>query len=185
MLILEEKTALYAKRDKLSFPSEEQTEQEYLKISKLFCDAGYSHYEISNFAKSGCESKHNLKYWNTEEYIGIGPSAYSFVDGKRFHYENDLKGFINSPKTEDDGEGGDLFEYVMLALRLKKGLREEEIKRLFSKRFSEKFIETSEKFSENGFLTLENGILSFTTKGMLVSNSLITEFMEENMYEDI
>jgi len=185
MLILEEKTALYAKRDKLHFPSEEAIEQEYLKISKLFCDAGYSHYEISNFAKSDKMSKHNLKYWRTQEYIGIGPSAYSFVDGERFHYENDLKGFINSPKTVNDGEGGDLLEYVMLTLRLKEGLDEEKIKLRFSKRFSEKLKKTAEKFRENGFLTLENGVISFTSKGMLVSNSLITEFMEENMYEDL
>jgi coproporphyrinogen III oxidase-like Fe-S oxidoreductase len=73
----------------------------------------------------------------------------------------------------------------MLTLRLKEGLDEEKIKLRFSKRFSEKLIKTAEKFRENGFLTLENGVISFTSKGMLVSNSLITEFMEENMYEDL
>ncbi len=185
MLILEEKTALYARRDKLSFPDEEATEEEYLKISEMFKQAGYCHYEISNFAKKDKESRHNLKYWHTQEYIGIGPSAYSFADGKRFHYENDLKGFINSPVTIDDGDGGDLYEYVMLALRLKEGLDEEKIKELFSKKYSSKFIESAKKLEESGFLNFKNGILSFSEKGMLVSNSLITIFMEENMYEDL
>lgn len=185
MLILEEKTALYARRDKLSFPDEEAIEEEYHKISEIFKAAGYSHYEISNFAKKDKESRHNLKYWRSQEYIGIGPSAYSFVDGKRFHYENDLKGFINSPKTVNDGEGGDLYEYVMLSLRLKEGLSEEKTKELFSKKYSLKFIETAEKLEEKGFLKFKNGTLSFSEKGMLVSNSLITIFMEENMYEDL
>ena len=185
MLILEEKTALYAKRDTLSFPSEEETEEEYIKISKLLKAADYNHYEISNFAKKGRESKHNLKYWRTQEYIGIGPSAYSFIDGKRFHYQNDLKGFIKAPETEEDGLGGDLFEYVMLALRLEEGLSEEKIKARFNKGYSEKFYETAEDLEKNGFLTLKNGVLSFTLKGMLLSNSLITLFTEENMYEDL
>ena len=185
MLILEEKTALYAKRDTLSFPSEEETEEEYIKVSRLFKNYGYNHYEISNFAKKGRESKHNLKYWRTQEYIGIGPSAYSFIDGKRFHYQNDLKGFINAPKTEEDGLGGDLFEYVMLALRLEEGLSEEKIKAGFNKEYSEKFYKTAEDLEKNGFLTLKNGVLSFTLKGMLLSNSLITLFTEENMYEDL
>ncbi len=185
MLILEEKTALYARRDKLSFPDEESVEREFLKISQMFKQAGYSHYEISNFSKKDKESRHNLKYWRSQEYIGIGPSAYSFVDGKRFHYENDLKGFINSPVTIDDGDGGDLYEYVMLALRLKEGLSEEKIKELFSKKYSLKFLDTAKELEENGFLKLKDGILSFSEKGMLVSNSLITIFMEENMYEDL
>ncbi len=185
MLILEEKTALYAKKDNLDFPSEDAIEKEYKQISAMFSNANYNHYEISNFAKSSKESKHNLKYWRCQEYLGIGPSAYSFLDGERFYYSNDLKGFINSPQVINDGSGGDLYEYVMLNLRLKEGLSEEKIKELFNKRFSSQFFETAKNLENNGFLTINNGTLSFTLKGMLVSNSLITLFMEENMYEDL
>lgn len=185
MLILEEKTALYAKRNKLAFLSEESVAEEYEQISNILKNAGYYHYEISNYCKKGKESKHNLKYWHCEEYIGIGPSAYSFFEYKRFHYKSDLKDFINCPKIEQDGSGGDLYEYVMLSLRLKEGLSEEKIKKLFNKKFSLKFIKTADKFKENGFLKFENRVISFTEKGMLVSNSLMLEFMEENMYEDL
>ena len=185
MLILEEKTAIYAKRDMFDFPSEEAVEEEYLKISDIFKKAGYSHYEISNFSKNGKESRHNLKYWQSHEYIGIGPSAYSFIDQKRFHYNADLKGFTNSPKIEEDGMGGDLYEYVMLVLRLKDGLSEEKIKERFCKRFSEKFIKTAENFKEKGLLNFDGETVSLTVSGMLVSNSLIVEFMEEDMYEDL
>ena len=185
MLILEEKTAIYAKRDMFDFPSEEAVEEEYLKISDIFKEAGYSHYEISNFSKKGKESRHNLKYWQSHEYIGIGPSAYSFINGKRFHYDADLKGFTNSPKIEEDGMGGDLYEYVMLVLRLKDGLSEEKIKERFCKRFSEKFIKTAENFKEKGLLNFDGETVSLTVSGMLVSNSLIVEFMEEDMYEDL
>ena len=185
MLILEEKTAIYAKRDMFDFPSEEAVEEEYFKISDIFKKAGYSHYEISNFSKNGKESRHNLKYWQSYEYIGIGPSAYSFIDQKRFHYNADLKGFISCPKIEEDGKGGDLYEYVMLVLRLKDGLCEEKIKERFCKRFSKKFIKTAENFKEKGLLNFDGETVSLTVSGMLVSNSLIVEFMEEDMYEDL
>lgn len=185
MLILEEKTALYSWQNRLEFPSEEEVTTEYKLVCEEFEKAGYSQYEISNFSKAQRESKHNLKYWRTEEYIGIGPSAYSFVDGKRFHYENDLKGFINSPVTEDDGLGGDLFEYVMLALRLKEGLSENKIEELFNKKYSLKFIKTAEKLKENGLLDFKDGCISLTKEGMLLSNSVIIEFMEEDMYENL
>lgn len=185
MLILEERTALFAKRDKLNFPYEDSVSAEYLRICDTLTKNGYNHYEISNFSKQGKESRHNLKYWNCEEYIGIGPSAYSFIEGKRFHYKANLKGFINCPCTEDDGTGGDLYEYIMLALRLKKGINEDKIKKLFNKKFSLKLIEKVQNFSRNGFLNFENGCLSLTEKGMLVSNYIICEMTEEDMYEDI
>ncbi len=185
MLLLEEKTAIYAKRNTLDFPSEEAVEEEFFKISDIFKKAGYYHYEISNFSKKGKESRHNLKYWHSQEYIGIGPSAYSFVDRKRFHYNADLKGFINFPEIEEDGMGGDLYEYVMLVLRLKDGLNQEKIKERFGKRFSEKLIKTAEEFQEKGLLTFTGETVSLTERGMLVSNSLMVEFMEEDMYEDI
>lgn len=185
MLILEEKTALFAKKDLLSIPNEEQVSSQYENVCQILNQNGYSHYEISNFSKIGDESRHNLKYWNDEEYIGIGPSAYSFVDKKRFHYENNLHAFIKAPVTVSDGAGGDFYEYIMLKLRLSSGINEEEIKRLYFKKFSNKFYERANLLRENGFANFENGSFVFTDKGMLVSNTLICDMTEEDMYENL
>ncbi len=185
MLILEEKTALYAKRENLRFPTEDAVGEEYLKVCDIFEKSGYNHYEISNFSKSGKESRHNLKYWESEEYIGIGPSAYSFIDGKRFYYPSDLKGFINSPAIEQDGQGGDIAEYVMLALRLKKGINEKNITDLFGKRYSDTFYKKADALTKNGLAVLKDGNFYLTNKGMLVSNLIICEMTEEDMYEDL
>ncbi len=185
MLILEEKTALYAKKTALYFPDEESVEKEYLQVSRILQNAGYTHYEISNFAKPGKESRHNLKYWQTKEYIGIGPSAYSYIDGKRFSYKNDLKGFINCPETAFDSFGGDLYEYVMLGLRLKIGIDEDSIKKNYSKCFSSRFKEKAELLLKNELCCYDGKSFSLTEKGMLVSNSVICQMTEDDMYEDI
>ena len=185
MLILEEKTALYKLRESLDFKSEEQYCEEYLSISRKFKEAGYSKYEISNFSKKGKESKHNLKYWHTEEYIGIGPSAYSFIDGKRFHFEGNMHSFLKGSEPVCDGEGGEMSEYIMLALRLNEGISEEKIKEKYFKRFSNRFIKKAEQLKNDGLAFFEDDIFSLTEEGMLLSNSIICEMTEEDLYENI
>lgn len=185
MLILEEKTALYAKRESLSFPGDDDVSKEYLNICSILKENGYNHYEISNFSLAGSESRHNLKYWKSEEYLGLGPSAYSFVNGKRFHFANDLKGFIASPEIIEDGQGGDMTEYIMLALRLEEGIKEESLIKLYGKKYSQKFYERAELFCKNGLARFKNGNFCLTDGGMLVSNSIICEMTEEDMYEDL
>ena len=185
MLILEKKTVLSARKEQLSFPDEEAVEKEYLKLSELFSHNGYSHYEISNFAKEGMESHHNTKYWKMEEYIGIGPSAYSYVDGQRFHYENDLRGFISGNGTVSDGEGGDLYEFIMLSLRLSEGLYEASIKEKFGKKFSKAFYEKARLFEDKGLAMIRDGHFCLTANGMLLSHTIICEMTEEELYEDL
>lgn len=85
-------------------------------------------YEISNFARPGFESRHNLKYWHCEEYLGLGPAAHSFLNGKRFYETRDLRAFLagQAPVEDADPEmpAGGPEEYAMLALRLAEGLQE-------------------------------------------------------------
>lgn len=143
--------------------------EQYLRVCELFTSKGYRHYEISNFALPGFESRHNLKYWHCEEYLGIGPSAYSFMDGKRFYYPRDLKAFLNGPSVLQDGSGGDKAEKIMLALRLDTGFDFAEQPELmpFLTRLS------AEKLG-----ILSNSRFSLTPRGMLVSNEIITEILE-------
>lgn len=156
-------------RENISLPDEDEQARQYLMMCERLERAGYGHYEISNFAKSGYESRHNLKYWRGAEYLGLGPAAHSFVDGKRFFYPRDIRAFIEHPETVFDGNGGDSEERLMLGLRLREGVDLSDYKQL------EPFITTLEKA---GLGRSENGRFSLTDQGMLVSNSIITEILE-------
>lgn len=175
MLKIEEKT-LFAKRD-LNLPNEEEEAEQYLYMCDYLKEKGYEHYEISNFCKNGKESRHNLKYWQCEEYIGIGPSAHSFLDGKRFFYPADLRKFISCPETVVEGEGGDREEKLMLALRLKKGINLLEFFEDIPKKVTEKI----NNFESKGLISYNHPHLHLTDKGMLLSNILITELIYEDL----
>ncbi len=175
MLKIEEKT-LFAKRE-LNLPNEEEEAEQYLFMCDYLKEKGYEHYEISNFCKNGKESRHNLKYWQCEEYIGIGPSAHSFLDGKRFFYPADLRKFISCPETVVEGEGGDREEKLMLALRLKKGINLLEFFEDIPKKLTEKI----NNFESKGLISYNHPHLHLTDKGMLLSNILITELIYEDL----
>ena len=185
MLTLEENTALYKKQKQLPLKTEEEYGEEYLKTCSFFEENGYIHYEISNFCKAGYESKHNNRYWQGDEYIGFGPSAYSFFEGKRFHYSRNLQEYIKNPTPVYDEEGGGIFEYIMLNLRLKNGINNSRIKEEFGKVFSKNFIKKAKFLSELGLCVFNGENLYLTNQGMLVSNSIITEFISEEFYENL
>ena len=177
ILKIEEKTALYKMTD-LHLADEEAQAEQYLFTCEYLQKNGYSHYEISNFAKKGFESRHNTKYWKCEEYLGIGPAAHSFLDGKRFYYPADLKAFIKNPKVVSDGTGGDAEEYLMLNLRLKAGIDFKDYFNRFSltpKGEIYNFLKLLEK-QKLGFLNKSR--FSLSDKGMLLSNTVITEILE-------
>ncbi len=168
ILKIEPNTAFANKENSLCLPDEDGICDQYLFMCEYLKKAGFGHYEISNFAKKGFESRHNLKYWNCEEYLGIGPSAHSFLDGKRFFYPRDLKAFINGNAPLPDGYGGSEAEKLMLALRLKSGVCAEILPKNKIK-----------LFTDNGFAEVNGGKFSLTDKGMLVSNQIITELLEK------
>lgn len=176
MLKIEENT-LFAKKSDLNLPDEEGEAQQYLYMCEYLKSKGYEHYEISNFCKNGKESRHNLRYWQTEEYIGIGPSAHSFLDGKRFFYPSNLKEFISSPQTQFDSDGGDKEERLMLGLRLKAGVDMTE----FYNPLPEGKAKKLKKFQSEGLIEYNHPTVSLTDRGMLVSNMLITELVYENL----
>jgi len=142
---------------------------------------GFLQYEVSNFAKPGFESRHNLKYWNCEEYLGIGPAAHSFLDGKRFYFERNLKGFLQAENvwelTKSDGEGGDLFEYLMLRLRLVKGVKLSELHDRFGEQ-TQPIAERAAFLQKHGLLLFDGERISLTPKGFLISNSIIVDLLE-------
>lgn len=178
ILKIEDGTYFGKHRDKYVFPDEDLTADMYEFTCEYLKGNGFSQYEISNFAKEGYESRHNLKYWNCEEYIGFGPSAHSFLNGKRFFHENSLENYINDPLAiTDDGSGGDFEEYAMLKLRLSKGLSENEVKNDFGFSIPQAVRKNAEKFTDNCLVISDKNGIRLTSKGFLISNYIISHLI--------
>ncbi len=177
MLKIEEGTHFYKNYDKYDFPDDEKTVEFYNQCADALKEAGFKHYEISNFAKEGFASRHNTKYWELQNYLGIGPGAHSYFDGKRFYFESDTQSFINGKKAIFDDLGGDSQEYIMLKLRMKKGLKLSELKKLYGESSLIKINEKAPFLKEQGLVDFDGERLSLTRNGYLLSNSVICEFI--------
>lgn len=176
ILKIESGTVFERIQDKLELPDEDSQAQLYLFAVDYLNTLGFEQYEISNFSKIGYESRHNINYWKCGEYIGIGPSAHSFFDGKRFYYSRNMDDFKNN-KTYFDCFGGDKEEFIMLSLRLKSGLNFKEYKERYNEDFPEEKIKIIRKYADMGYLVLKDDCVYFTPKGYLVSNSIISELI--------
>lgn len=158
MLKIEEGTKFFEMQNRLELPSDDEVSQMYLKTIEVLSQLGFAQYEISNFAKEGFESRHNLKYWQLKEYLGLGISAHSFWQGKRFYIDENFN-------IIPDGIGGTKEEEIMLGLRLNKGIN----KKLTEKNY--------QPFVDMGYLKEIGENIALTPKGMLVSNAIINELI--------
>lgn len=171
MLKIEAGTPFAAR--KLLLPDDDETAEMYLFVSQFLQEHGFEHYEISNFARNERRSRHNLKYWRCEEYLGIGPSAHSFIGGKRFAVSRDLDGFINSPlqKTDfTDENAGGFEEWAMLRLRLSDGISLDELEGFDVDR--DEILRRAANVPRN-LLQVDDKKIALTTEGFLLSNSVI------------
>lgn len=175
MLKIEEGTQFHKKQASLSLPDEDESCELYLTACEELERLGFMQYEISNFSLPGFESRHNLKYWNCDEYLGIGPAAHSFVGGKRFYFERDTQAFVDGCSPVPDGDGGSFEEYVMLRLRLCDGLVFKDAEKRFGNGICEGVIKRAEKLVPLGLVRLSPQKLSLTRQGFLVSNAVIAE----------
>ncbi len=168
MLKVEDGTPLSRDAGLISkIPDDDLTADMYLTAVQKLAEAGFEQYEISNFTKDGFECRHNLKYWQCEEYFGTGPSAHSFLNGERFSCPKDTVKFISQPLQEklSLGSGGDRSEKAMLALRLAKtGLSLNDYPETEKK---------AEPLIKAGLLKKERGAIKLTPEGCLVSNQII------------
>lgn len=179
MLKLEEGTPFAAARERMALPDDEETADQYLMTCETLERYGFAQYEISNFAQPGRRSRHNMKYWNDEEYIGLGPAAHSYYKGKRFSYPRDLRRYLNGVQPIPEGEGGGFEEYAMLRLRLTDGLRYEDARQRYPDCGDalNRMRQAAEVFAQAGFLTADGDKIAMNPKGFLVSNSIISEIL--------
>lgn len=144
---------------KLALPEEDTVCQMYLQTVERLGQLGFAQYEISNFARPGYESRHNLKYWLLEPYLGLGPSAHSLWNGRRFYFDRDWI-------WQDEGPGGDREEQILLGLRLNRGIPEDWLTR------------DPTPYIAGGFMRRANGRIFLTPRGMLVSNTILAELLD-------
>ncbi len=177
MLKIEEGTFFHTHRDRYSFPSDDLTCDLYEQAVQALADMGYEHYEISNFAKKGYESRHNTKYWTLDNYLGIGAAAHSFIDGRRFYFPDDTKAFIDGAKPVFDGFGNNAEEFIMLRLRLKNGFRLDELSALYGENHIKTIKEKAPFLKEQGLIEYDCKKINLTEKGFLLSNAVIGQLI--------
>lgn len=175
-LKLEEGTPLYLRREQETFPDDDAQAEMYLWAVEALAEHGYEQYEISNFAKPGFASRHNLKYWHMDEYAGFGPGAHSDMGGVRFAYVRDLDRYIAGRLVLSESEGEETlardFEYVMLSLRTAEGIDRAYFERTYRQRF-EPMEALFRQYESAGLARATEKGWRLTPRGFLVSNSII------------
>ncbi len=175
ILKIEKNTVFLKKYDTLELPDDDASAEQYLYMCEALEKNGYNHYEISNFSREDKQSRHNIKYWIGEDYLGIGPAAHSCIDCKRFYYPRDLQAFIKNPQTVSDGESGDKSEKLMLGLRLSHGV---DLSQIYGE-IPEDIKKKIQLLEKAGYIKADFPCISLTDSGMLISNSIITELLED------
>ena len=184
-LKVEEGTPFHEYREMLNLPDDDMQADMYLAAVEMLRSRGYRHYEISNFARKGLFSRHNMKYWTGGEYLGFGPSASSDFAGKRFILSRDLQSYISGIR-----DGGEVMEdvqeiplrerageYLMLRLRTHNGIASDEYERKFLLPFGP-LEEILGKYSNLGYTDVnDEGRWHLTAKGYLISNTIISELL--------
>lgn len=179
-LKIEEGTAFYSMVDSLVLPDENTEAELYELCNSVLSNSGYCRYEISNFAKLNRESRHNLKYWSLDDYIGFGVAAHSCFEGVRFGNSRDIDAFISGEdicdQYEEISESERAAEYIMLGMRLACGINLDEYREIFGKELKEESPCIND-FIRGGFIIEKDRRIAFTTKGFLVSNSILSEII--------
>ncbi|MDE6923606.1 MAG: radical SAM family heme chaperone HemW [Oscillospiraceae bacterium] len=166
-------------------PSDDEQAERYLWTVERLAQAGLEQYEVSNFSRTGYQSRHNLKYWMGRPYVGLGAAAHSDFGGCRYSFVRDLDGYIRGvlgdSKLLDDmdevprRERGS--EYLMLRLRTTHGVEEWEYRREYYMNFDPLAAKLSE-YEQKGWAARTGRRWHFTPEGFLLSNRLIGELLE-------
>ncbi len=186
-LTIEEGTPFYrfSKDEKLSLPDEEETRKMYLKAIDLLKSRGYTHYELSNFARRGRECRHNLKYWRGEEYIGFGAGAHSYLEGVRRGNIKKVKDYIRRCREgisvidfeEKLTLSQRINEFILLGLRRIEGVDLKRLKEDLDFDLEKEKKEEIGYLIDKDFLEKEKGVLKLTRKGILMADSVMEKLI--------
>ncbi len=188
-LKLEEGTPMYKMQENLVFPDDDDQFEMYCDAINKLKKINIEPYEISNFSIDGYESAHNIKYWLGSEYIGLGVAAHSYFKGERFEATKNIKTYVYAMELvkkkipiyvsyEKIGTAEAAKEFFMLGMRLYEGIERQEFEEKFGIGWAELFLDPLKDYVEEGYVKIENGIYSFTEKGMFVSSYIISDVLE-------
>ena len=186
-LIIEAETPFYekyAEHEEL-LPDEEESREIYLWTGSFLKEQGYEQYEISNYAKPGKESRHNLKYWERGDYLGLGLGAASMVRNIRMSNTKDMKTYLErcgQPKTMREDvqfleEARQMEEFMFLGLRKTRGVSRKEFRRIFGQEMDMVYEKALHKCLENGMLKEHKDRVYLSEEGVLLSNAVLSEFL--------
>ena len=158
-------------------PGPDEAAEFYLYAVEQLERRGYRQYEISNFARPGYEGRHNLIYWDCGDYLGLGPAAHSCMGGRRFYYPADTEAFLRDAcaPVMDGGCGAE--DYLILQLRLRRGLSLAEYRQRFGKTFSPRQMGFVQNCVRAGYAVFDGETLALTPAGMIVQNSILAELL--------
>lgn len=176
MLSVEPDTVFGRFRERFTFADDDTQAKFYMLTSDYLKKQGFTHYEISNFCKDNKYSRHNMRYWELKDYLGLGPSAHSLICSKRFYYPKSIEAFKNGQFIED-GEGKTKDEYIMLMLRTDRGVNNKDFKLLFGEDLSDSFIRKAKMYEKHGYIKTDDNGISLTEKGFLLSNTIIADLI--------
>lgn len=179
-LTIEDGTNFGRRRDSLALPDEDTVADMYADMTEILQESGYHKYEISNFAKESRESRHNLKYWHLDDYLGFGPAAHSCFDSVRYANSRDIDGYLGGEDITESVEKIEkcerMNEFVMLGMRLAEGVDAREFRERFGEKLLERFSAVT-RFAPEYVIVDDNGF-RFTEKGMFVSNYILSEMLD-------
>jgi oxygen-independent coproporphyrinogen-3 oxidase len=180
-LQLEEGTPLYRMKEKYDLADDDTVADMYETLVSMMRESGYSHYEISNFAREGKESRHNSKYWRLDEYLGLGLASHSDFSGKRMENTNDMERYLDGSFVENEKDislSEREFEFIMLGLRTSKGISKSEFFTRFGIDFDEKYGEKVKKLEKLEYFSQNGQNLALNERGFEVSNMILAQILD-------
>lgn len=161
-------------KDKTKLPCDDEVFFMYTKLCDILESQGFNHYEISNFGKAGYESKHNLTYWNAEEYFAFGNSAHRYLNELRTSNLRGLDEYIKSPNHEiiHDFTANKNFDKIMLTSRLKSGFEVSLLEKVSTKNKTE-IKSMIQDLKSEGFIDINEGFINLTDKGMFLNYEIL------------